>query len=106
SMFSRFLFLGCQPHRPVTAVLLDQVQQVVGSDHVEETRMAIGVWRKCRIGTFEILPKGAQGDLAFTGSACKQRYGIHHEPWSPFDDWLAGFRLSGFLLATRLSLGN
>ena len=48
----------------MATVFLDKLQQVVGLDHVEQARVAVYAGRKCWISSFQVLPQGAQGDLA------------------------------------------
>ena len=37
--------------------------QVLGADHVEQTRVTVGVWRECGIGKLEVLPKNVTACL-------------------------------------------
>lgn len=59
------LGLGQQADRPMAALLLLRCQQVVGLDHVQQSRVAVGLGREGRVGALEVLAQDAQAHLAF-----------------------------------------
>ncbi|MCY1373771.1 hypothetical protein D9M69_610650 [compost metagenome] len=100
-------FFACgQAHAPVATVFLDELQQVVGLDHVKQARVAECAGRKSRISTLQVLPQGAQGNLALAGPSGEQGHCIYNEPRSAFDSRLGGRRLGGFGFQTGVRRGG
>lgn len=78
-----------------------QDEQVVGPEHVEQTRVTIRLGRERRIGALEVLAERAEGEPALRGVAGEQRDRLHDEAWLVLDrglgrPWFLGVGLCGW----------
>jgi hypothetical protein len=84
-VLARLLIDGGELHGIVALVRTRNDQQVVGFKQADQSCMAIGGRRKCRIGAFEILAERGDVDLAFGGGICQQCDSLDYKPWAPLD---------------------